>query len=148
MHCVLHFVHWSVPGFAHLAEGHPDMLNVFQGKAPFTGGKRRPSRREVFPGSFSSNSDRNELRCHCISLHNLVAEPGQYGASRCASRCAPRYHHVLTLASHGRLGYDVFCHEVFEASPKALGDVRAMEHGGEVIAPKERHGVLWLLGGS
>ena len=31
----------------------------------------------------------------------------------------PRYHHVLYLASHGRLGYDLFCHEVFEASPKA-----------------------------
>mmetsp|Transcript_49723 Transcript_49723/g.101085 ORF Transcript_49723/g.101085 Transcript_49723/m.101085 type:complete len:672 (+) Transcript_49723:68-2083(+) len=30
------------------------------------------------------------------------------------------YHHVLYLASHGRLGYDLFCHEVFEASPKAM----------------------------
>eukprot|EP00435_Cladocopium_sp_Y103_P028233 s1719_g7.t1 len=30
------------------------------------------------------------------------------------------YHHVLYLASHGRLGYDLFCHEVFEASPKAI----------------------------
>lgn len=30
------------------------------------------------------------------------------------------YHRVLYLASHGRLGYDLFCSEVFEASPKAL----------------------------
>ena len=30
------------------------------------------------------------------------------------------YERVLFLASHGRLGYDLFCQEVFEASPKAL----------------------------
>ena len=27
---------------------------------------------------------------------------------------------MLYLASHGRLGYDLLCQEVFEASPKAL----------------------------
>ncbi|CAJ1328872.1 unnamed protein product [Effrenium voratum] len=29
------------------------------------------------------------------------------------------YHHVMYLASHGRLGYDLFCGQVFEASPQA-----------------------------